>query len=122
RARLVRRPAIQAPALQRRALALRPGGRWGRPGPRALRALPRPPLHQPSQTADPPRPATPQLTPRQWEQLRQVAAGHTNAQVAPPLGVSKGTVRIHPQNIYGRLQVSSRTAAVTRAFPDLAAL
>jgi len=82
----------------------------------------RPHLHQAYLNAERRRTATPQLTPRQWEQLRQVAAGHTNAQVAPPLGVSKGTVRIHPQNIYGRLQVSSRTAAVTRAFPDLAAL
>jgi len=35
------------------------------------------------------------------------------------LGASEGTVRIHPQNTFVRLQVSSRTAAVTRAFPDL---
>jgi ATP/maltotriose-dependent transcriptional regulator MalT len=35
--------------------------------------------------------------------------------------VSEGTLRIHLQNIYARLQVSNRTAAVTRAFPDLAA-
>ena len=34
------------------------------------------------------------------------------------LGLSEGTVRTHLENIYGRLQVSSRTAAVTRAFPD----
>ena len=27
-------------------------------------------------------------------------------------------MRTHLENIYGRLQVSSRTAAVTRAFPD----
>jgi DNA-binding NarL/FixJ family response regulator len=36
--------------------------------------------------------------------------------------VSEGTVRIHLQAIYVRLQVSSRTAAVTRAFPDLATM
>ena len=48
-----------------------------------------------------------------------VAAGNTNAQIARRLGVSEGTVRIHLQNTYVRLQVSSRTAAVTRAFPDL---
>jgi DNA-binding NarL/FixJ family response regulator len=54
--------------------------------------------------------------------LRLVAAGHTNAQIARRLGVTEGTVRIHLQNIYARLQVSSRTAAVTRAFPDRAAL
>ena len=65
--------------------------------------------------------ATPTLTPRQWELLRLVAAGHINTQIARRLGVSDGTVRIHLQNIYARLQVPSRTAAVTRAFPDLAA-
>ena len=38
------------------------------------------------------------------------------------LGASLGLrVRTHLQNIYGKLQVSSRTAAVTRAFPDQAA-
>ena len=63
----------------------------------------------------------PRLTTRQWELLRLVAAGHTNGQVARRLDVSEGTVRIHLQNIYARLQVSSRTAAVTRAFPELAA-
>ena len=53
--------------------------------------------------------------------LMVLPAGHTNAQIARRLGVSDGTVRIHLQNIYARLQVPSRTAAVTRAFPDLAA-
>jgi DNA-binding NarL/FixJ family response regulator len=47
-----------------------------------------------------------------------VAAGHTNTQIARRLGLSEGTVRTHLVNIYGRLQVSSRTAAVTRAFPN----
>jgi DNA-binding NarL/FixJ family response regulator len=47
-----------------------------------------------------------------------VAAGHTNAQIARRLSVTEGTVRKHLENIYARLHVSSRTAAVTRAFPD----
>ena len=87
---------------------------------RALLTLLRPHLHQAYLDAEQRRNATPQLTPRQWELLRLVAAGHTNARIARQLGVSEGTVRIHLQNIYGRLQVSNRTAAVTRAFPDLA--
>jgi DNA-binding CsgD family transcriptional regulator len=88
---------------------------------RALLALLRPHLHRAYQDAERRRHPVPELTPRQWELLRLVAAGHTNAQIARQLGVSEGTVRIHLQNIYGRLQVPSRTAAVTRAFPHLAA-
>ncbi len=60
-------------------------------------------------------------TPRQTDLLRLVAAGHTNAQIARRLGLSEGTVRTHLENIYSRLQVSSRAAAVTHAFPDRAA-
>jgi DNA-binding CsgD family transcriptional regulator len=101
---------------------------WRGPGPdfserdRALLAILRPHLHQAYLDAERHRHPAPQLTPRQRELLHQVAAGHTNAQIARRLGVSEGTVRIHLQNIYSRLQVSSRTAAVTRAFPDIAAM
>ena len=59
----------------------------------------------------------PDLTDRQWQLLRQVAAGHTNAQIARRLGVSEGTVRKHLENIFQRMGVTSRTAAVVRAFP-----
>jgi DNA-binding CsgD family transcriptional regulator len=89
---------------------------------RSLLELLRPHLHQAYLDAQRRRSVMLELTLRQWELLRQVAAGHTNAQIARRLGVSEGTVRTHLQNIYGRLQVSSRTAAVTRAFPDLAAV
>jgi DNA-binding CsgD family transcriptional regulator len=89
---------------------------------RALLALLRPHLYQAYLDAERRRRGTLPLTPRHWELLRLVAAGHTNAQIARRLGVTDGTVRIHLQNIYGRLQVSSRTAAVTRAFPDRAAV
>jgi DNA-binding CsgD family transcriptional regulator len=87
---------------------------------RAVLTLLRPHLHQAYLHAERHRQGTLQLTRRQWEVLRLAAAGHTNAQIARQLGVSEGTVRIHLQNIYGRLRVSSRTAAVTHAFPGLA--
>jgi len=58
----------------------------------------------------------PKLTTRQRELLYLVAAGHTNGQIARRLGLTEGTVRTHLENIYRLLQVSSRTAAVTRAF------
>ena len=88
---------------------------------RDLLALLRPHLHQAYLDAVRRRHGVPRLTRRHWELLRLVAAGHTNSQIARRLGVSEGTVRIHLQNIYARLQVSSRTAAVTRAFSDLTA-
>jgi len=50
--------------------------------------------------------------------MRLLAAGCTNTQIARRLGISEGTVRTHLENIYERLGVSSRTAAVIRAFPD----
>jgi len=50
--------------------------------------------------------------------LRLVADGHTNAQIARRLGLSEGTVRTHLENIFSRLQVTNRTAAVLHAFPD----
>jgi DNA-binding CsgD family transcriptional regulator len=84
---------------------------------RALLTLLRPHLYQAYLDAERRRHPAPRLTPRHWELLRLVAAGHTNAQIARRLGVTEGTVRTHLGNIYERLQVSSRTAAVIRAFP-----
>jgi DNA-binding NarL/FixJ family response regulator len=86
---------------------------------RALLALLRPHLHQAYLDAECHR-WHGQLTPRQRDLLRLVAAGHTNTQIGRRLGISEGTVRTHLQNVYARLQVSSRTAAVTRAFPETA--
>jgi DNA-binding NarL/FixJ family response regulator len=85
---------------------------------RAVLTLLRPHLHQAFLNAERHRHPVPRLTPRQNELLRLVAAGHTNAQIARRLGVTQGTVRTHLENIYEKLHVSSRTAAVTRAFPD----
>jgi DNA-binding CsgD family transcriptional regulator len=85
---------------------------------RAVLTLLRPHLQQAYLDAERRRNPVPRLTPRQWELLRLLAAGHTNTQIARRLGVTEGTVRTHLENIYERLSVSSRTAAVTRAFPD----
>jgi DNA-binding CsgD family transcriptional regulator len=85
---------------------------------RALLVLLRPHLHQAYLDAERRRHPVPRLTPRQNDLLHLVAAGHTNTQIARRLGISECTVRTHLENIYERLGVSSRTAAVTRAFPD----
>ena len=85
---------------------------------RAVLTLLRPHLHQAYLDAERCRYPVRRLTPRQTELLSLVAAGHTNAQIARRLGISEGTVRTHLENIYERLDVPNRTAAVTRAFPD----
>jgi DNA-binding CsgD family transcriptional regulator len=85
---------------------------------RAVLTLLRPHLHQAYLDAERRRHPVPRLTPRQMELLSLVAAGHTNTQIARRLGVTEGTVWTHLENIYERLHVSSRIAAVTRAFPD----
>ena len=85
---------------------------------RAVLTLLRPHLHHAFLDAERRRHPVPRLTPRQTELLHLVAAGHTNTQISRRLGVTEGTVRTHLENIYERLHVSSRTAAVTRAFPD----
>jgi DNA-binding CsgD family transcriptional regulator len=85
---------------------------------RALLMLLRPHLQQAFYDAELRRTPVPELTPRQWDLLHLMAGGRTNIQIARQLGLSEGTVRTHLENIYGRLQVSNRTAAVIRAFPD----
>jgi DNA-binding CsgD family transcriptional regulator len=85
---------------------------------RALLVLLRPHLYQAYLDVERRRHPVPRLTPRQNDLLRLVAAGHTNTQIARRLGISEGTVRTHLENIYERLGVSGRAAAVTRVLAD----
>jgi DNA-binding NarL/FixJ family response regulator len=55
------------------------------------------------------------LTKREIEILRRVAGGATNKQVAEQICISEKTVGRHLANIYAKLGVSSRTAAVAWA-------
>ena len=52
------------------------------------------------------------LTPREREVLAWVARGKTNAEIARLLWLSPSTVGKHLENVYGKLGVSTRTAAV----------
>ena len=54
----------------------------------------------------------PRLTEREREILDLVAAGKTNAEIAETIWIAPGTVRKHLENIYEKLGVHSRTAAV----------
>jgi DNA-binding CsgD family transcriptional regulator len=55
------------------------------------------------------------LTNRELEVLRLVAQGRTNREIAEVLVLSEHTVRRHLQNVFSRLGVSSRAAAVAFA-------
>lgn len=56
-----------------------------------------------------------ELTPRERDVLRLVVRGRGNRDIAATLGVAEGTVKAHVNRILGKLQVSSRTEAVTEA-------
>jgi DNA-binding NarL/FixJ family response regulator len=56
------------------------------------------------------------LTARELEVLRLVAAGKSNREVAAELVISEHTAARHVQNIFAKLDVSSRTAAGAFAF------
>ena len=55
------------------------------------------------------------LTRRELEVLKLVAAGLTNQEIAEKLVISPETVKKHTGNIYGKLGVSNRTEAASRA-------
>ena len=56
------------------------------------------------------------LSQRELEVLELVAAGTTNREVAAALFISEATVKTHLLNIYAKLGVTDRAAAVAEAF------
>lgn len=59
--------------------------------------------------------AFPGLTEREREVLEMVASGKGNATIAHELTISLKTVRNHVSNIFTKLQVSERSAAIVKA-------
>ncbi len=57
----------------------------------------------------------PQLSPREVECLKWVAAGKTNWEIAAILGVSRRTVVFHLQNVSRKLDTSNRQHSVSKA-------
>jgi DNA-binding NarL/FixJ family response regulator len=55
------------------------------------------------------------LTARERAILRLAAEGHANGEIAAALGISDGTVRNHISNIYTKLDVTTRDAAIKAA-------
>jgi DNA-binding NarL/FixJ family response regulator len=63
-----------------------------------------------------PGPAPGPLSQRELEVLELVAGGNTNREAAARLFISEATVKTHLLNIYAKLGVSDRAAAVAEAF------
>lgn len=55
------------------------------------------------------------LSPREREILRWMVAGKTNWEISRILGISERTVRFHAGNVFSKLNVSSRSQAVSLA-------
>ena len=87
---------------------------------RTLLILLRPHLYAAHMEVQRRRSSVPALTERQWQLVRLVDAGLSNTQIARRLLITENTVRKHLENIFGRLEVTSRTAALTRVFPERA--
>ena len=56
------------------------------------------------------------LSQRELEVLQLVAAGHTNREAAARLFITEATVKTHLLNIYAKLGVNDRAAAVAEAY------
>ncbi len=54
-------------------------------------------------------PGAAQLTRRERDVARLVAAGQRNRAIGDTLGISEGTVKMHLHNVYGKLGIESRT-------------
>ena len=73
--------------------------------PEAVQALLEPSTAEPVPTYD--------LTPREYEVLRLLVQGLSNAEISQELGVTRSTVKAHVSNILSKMGASSRAEAVS---------
>jgi two-component system NarL family response regulator len=57
----------------------------------------------------------PELTDRELEVLQLIVAGQSNKEIGGTLTITEGTVKVHVNNLLGKLGVQDRTQAVTEA-------
>lgn len=78
----------------------------------------RPDLDRLCNRAPGPRAATAGLSSRERQVLSLIASGKTNREIATEFGISEHTVARHVSNIFGKIGVSTRTAASAFAFEN----
>jgi DNA-binding CsgD family transcriptional regulator len=105
------------PGRTRRLILHRSGNRDFDDRDRLILTLLRPHLDETYQHLQQTRLPRPALTARQHRILRLVADGRSNKEIGRELGISATTVRTHLEHIFTALQVTSRGAAVAKAFP-----
>jgi DNA-binding NarL/FixJ family response regulator len=71
-----------------------------------------------ARSTEQPTPGGPDLTPRETTILMAVASGSTTKAISQELWLSEHTVKFHLTNIYRKLGVSNRSAAVRYAFEN----
>ncbi|NUR30549.1 MAG: response regulator transcription factor [Catenulispora sp.] len=98
--------AILDPAVQRQLLAAATAGTAGSVGSAATAA--------PARTE--PEPAADDLSPREADVLRLIAAGHSNREIAKKLFVGEATVKSHINRIFTKTGCRDRAQAVQYAF------
>jgi DNA-binding NarL/FixJ family response regulator len=76
------------------------------------------PSAAPAWDSEQPLPAGPGLTPRETAILKAIADGLTTKAISQELWLSEHTVKFHLTNIYRKLGVSNRSAAVKYAFEN----
>jgi DNA-binding CsgD family transcriptional regulator len=76
-------------------------------------------LNPPAGPGDPSRLSSLGLTPREQEVLHWTSEGKRNSDIAGILGISRGTVKRHLENIYQKLGVENRHGAARRALEKL---
>jgi DNA-binding NarL/FixJ family response regulator len=59
--------------------------------------------------------ATLGISPRELTILQEIAAGHSNKEIAARLNVSPNTVKTHIANLFEKLQARRRTDAINKA-------
>jgi DNA-binding NarL/FixJ family response regulator len=75
-----------------------------------------PPGAVPSPVSSEPASLPDDLTPREADVLRAIAAGHSNAEIATELFISEVTVKSHINHLFAKIHVRSRAEAVRFAY------